>query len=335
MSMKDVARHAGVSVATVSHVLNDTRRVAPATHARVLAAIEQLGYESNMLARGLRTKRTMIIGLLVSDIQNPFFTSAVRGVEDAALPRGYHVVLCNTDEDLQREDEYLRELRKRQVDGLILASSAPRLQPVHQPWSFDRPVVFMDREVAGVQGGSIRVDNVKGMHLAAEHLVQLGHSRIAMVSGPLDKISGYERYHGLRKALADLGLNLDDELVRFGDFRLDGGKRAAADLFAVSPPPTAVVVANNLMTLGCLLALRELGWQVPRDISVLGFDDMDWAPLMNPPLTTIKQPTYQMGEEAVEMLFEQMRGEEPRHVFLDPRLIVRQSTAPPGTASSP
>ena len=155
-SMKDVAHRAGVSVATVSHVLNGTRPVAPGTQERVLAAIDELGYERNMLARGLKMKRTNTLGLLVSDIQNPFFTAVVRGVEDTALARGYHVFLCNTDEDPQREDDYVRELRKKQVDGLIVASSAPRLEPAHEIRHVDLPVVFLDREVAGVEGDTLR-----------------------------------------------------------------------------------------------------------------------------------------------------------------------------------
>jgi LacI family transcriptional regulator len=328
--MKDVAHRARVSVATVSHVLNGTRPVAPSTQERVLAAIDELGYERNMLARGLKMKRTHTLGLLVSDIQNPFFTAVVRGVEDTALARGYHLFLCNTAEDPQREDDYVRELRKKQVDGLLVASSAPRLEPAHEIRHLDLPVVFLDREVTGVEGDTIRVDNRKGMRLATEHLVGLGHTRVGMVSGPLDKTSGFERYQGLKEALSDLGAELDDALVRYGGFKLAGGREAAGELLEVSRPPTALVVANNLMTLGALLAIRERGWRIPEDLSVVGFDDMEWAALMNPPLTTIAQPAYEMGQRAVKMLFERMDDNRAQErIFLEPRCIVRESTGPP------
>lgn len=331
-SMKDVARRADVSITTVSHVLNGTRKVADPTQTRVLAAIEELGYRHNLVARSLKTQRTFTIGLLLSDIQNPFFTAVVRGVEDLALARGYHLFLCNTDEDPEREDDYLRELGKKQVDGLIVASAAPREDPAEQLQSQSVPLLLMDREVRGVRADTIRVDNRRGMQLIAEHLVGLGHRRVGLVSGPLDKVSGYERYEGLHDALVGHGVELHPSLVRFGDFRLEGGKSGTLELLSSSEPPTALVVANNQMTLGALFALKELRLVVPRDISIVGFDDTEWAPLVSPPLTTVAQPAYEMGVEAASMLLDRVEAaeeSEPRHAFLPPRLVVRNSTAPP------
>ena len=335
--MKDVAELAGVSASTVSHVLNGTRKVSEDTRERVRLAIEQLGYEPNLLAKSLKVSRTFTIGLLISDIQNPFFTSVIRGAEDVALSRGYHLFLCNTDEDPNREDEYVRELSKKRVDGLIVASSASRRNHALQLRLEDVPFVFMDREVEGIEADTVSVDNRLGMRLIAEHLTQLGHERVGMVSGPLEKSSGRERYHGLRDALADLGLPLRDSLVRFGDFRVSGGREAAEELLRLPEPPTALVVSNNQMTLGALLAVRELGLRVPDEVSVVSFDDMEWAPLANPPLTALAQPTYEMGATAARMLLDKIEKKatgSPSKLFMEPELMVRGSTGSPAGKGS-
>jgi LacI family transcriptional regulator len=331
--MKDVAERARVSVSTVSHVLNGTRKVAGETQEAVLSAIEELSYQPNLLAKSLKTRRTFTIGLLVSDIQNSFFTSVVRGIEDVALSRGYHLFLCNTDEDAAREDEYVRELAKKRVDGLLVASSAPRHNHARRLRAENLPFVFVDRKVEGVDADVVSVDNREGMRLISDHLVGLGHERIGMISGPLDKASGYERYLGLQSALADLGVGLEDSLVRFGDFRTSSGRDGTQELLRLPSPPTALVTANNQMTLGALLAVKELGLRIPDDISVVGFDDPEWAPLTDPPLTTLAQPTYEMGVEAVKLLLDRIEGEQEGHtrrVPLEPWLVVRESTAPPG-----
>ncbi|MDQ4128345.1 MAG: LacI family transcriptional regulator [Actinomycetota bacterium] len=331
--MKDVAEKARVSVSTVSHVLNGTRRVADGTQEAVLAAVEELSYQPNLLAKSLKTRRTFTIGLLVSDIQNSFFTSVVRGIEDLALSRGYHLFLCNTDEDAAREDEYVRELAKKRVDGLLVASSAPRHNHARRLRAEGLPFVFVDRKVEGVAADVISVDNREGMRLISYHLAGLGHERIGMISGPLDKASGYERYLGLRAALADLGVSLEDSLVRFGNFRTSSGREGARELLRLPSPPTALVTANNQMTLGALMAVKEMGLRIPDDVSVVGFDDPEWAPLTAPPLTTLAQPTYEMGVEAARLLLDRIEGEQDgrtRRVLLEPWLVVRGSTAPPG-----
>ena len=329
--MKEVARQAQVSVSTVSHVLNGTRNVSEETRKRVVQTIEELGYQPNLLAKSFKTQKTFTIGLLISDIQNSFFTSVVRGVEDVALSHGYHLFLCNTDEDVSREDEYITELLKKRVDGLIVASAAPRQGQTWCSRVEDTPFVFLDREVQRIDADVIHVDNRRAMALIAEHLVNLGHRRIGLVSGPLDKASGYERYTGLKSALADLGSGLDDSLVRFGDFRTAGGREKTEELLRLSHPPTALVAANNQMTLGALLAVREKGLKIPDDISVIGFDDPEWAPLVYPPLTTLAQPTYEMGVGAARMLLERLEGfeEVTRTTLLEPWLEVRGSTSRP------
>ena len=331
--MKDVAELARVSVSTVSHVMNGTRRVSEETRGDVLAAVEKLSYKPNLLAKGLKTRRTYTIGLLIPDIQNSFFTSVVRGVEDVALSCGYHLFLCNTDEDPGREEEYITELAKKRVDGLMVAPSARRESHFGRLRDEGMPFVFLDRDVEGVDADVVSVDNRTGMRLIAEHLVGLGHQRIGMISGPLDKASGYERHLGLRDALADLGVELEDSLVRFGDFRTSGGREGAGELLDLPSPPTALVTANNQMTLGALLTVNEMGLDVPGDLSVVGFDDPEWAPLTGPPLTTLAQPIYEMGVRAARMLLEGIEDgpdEESRRVLLEPWLVVRESTARAG-----
>ena len=331
--MKDVAELARVSVSTVSHVMNGTRRVSEETRGDVLAAVEELSYKPNLLAKGLKTRRTYTIGLLIPDIQNSFFTSVVRGVEDVALSCGYHLFLCNTDEDPGREEEYITELAKKRVDGLMVAPSARRESHFGRLRDEGMPFVFLDRDVEGVDADVVSVDNRTGMRLIAEHLVGLGHQRIGMISGPLDKASGYERHLGLRDALADLGVELEDSLVRFGDFRTSGGREGAGELLDLPSPPTALVTANNQMTLGALLTVNEMGLDVPGDLSVVGFDDPEWAPLTGPPLTTLAQPIYEMGVRAARMLLEGIEDgpdEESRRVLLEPWLVVRESTARAG-----
>ena len=334
--MKDVAARARVSVSTVSHVLNETRRVSEETRGEVLAAIKELSYRPNLLAKGLRTRRTYTIGLLIPDIQNSFFTSVVRGVEDVALSRGYHLFLCKTDEDRRREDEYITELAKKRVDGLMVAPPARREAGVRRLRREGVPFVFVDRDVEGAEADVVSVNYQAGMRLTAEHLVGLEHRRIAiLISGPLDKASGYERHLGLHDALSDLGVELEDSLVRFGDFRASSGREEARDLLSLPSPPTAMVTANNQMTLGALLTISEMGLGVPGDVSVVGFDDLEWAPLAGPPLTgppltTVAQPTYEMGVRAARMLFDRIEtepGGEGRKVLLEPWLVVRESTA--------
>lgn len=269
--------------------------------------------------------------MLIPDIQNSFFTSVVRGVEDVALSRGYHLFLCNTDEDRRREDEYITELAKKRVDGLMVAPSARREAGVRRLRREGVPFVFVDRDVEGAEADVVSVNNRAGMRLIAEHLVGLEHRRIAMISGPLDKASGYERHLGLRDALSDLGVELEDSLVRFGDFRTSSGREEARELLSLPSPPTAMVTANNQMTLGALLTISEMGLGVPGDVSVVGFDDLEWAPLTGPPLTTVAQPTYEMGVRAARILFDRIEtepGGEGRKVLMEQWLVVRESTAP-------
>ncbi len=330
-TIRDVARLAGVSVATVSATVNGSAYVSPELQDRVHKAIAEVGYHPDGIARSLRKRATQTVGLIISDITNPFFTALVRGVEDAAHARGYAVILCNTDEQLDKERAYLRLLRSRRVDGVIMAPAGAA--DVYRVFLEVRtPIVFIDRRVPTVPADTVVVDNVGGARQAVEHLLSLGHRRIGAITGLPHISTTHERLQGYRQALASAGIATDPELVREGYSRLDGGYRAAHALLGQPRRPTAIFATNNLMCIGLMRAVMERGLRCPEDLSVACFDDFEWASVFRPRLTTVAQPTYEMGARSVELLFGRLDGtapSRPREVVLSPTLMVRESCAPP------
>lgn len=327
----DVARRAGVSTATVSYVLNGTRFVSEALRERVMAAARELQYEPNAAARTLRSNRSATIGLLVSDLHNPFFTEAIRGIEDVAQARGYTVILTNSAEDPVRESACLRALRARHVDGLILAPAGGRYAELEALLAANVPLVFLDRKVPGLNAAAVTLDNETAAQAAVSHLIELGHQRIGMIAGRSRLSTTLERQDGYRRALAEAGLTVDETLVIEGGSTIEGGATAADALLQRSAPPTAVFVANNLMTIGALMVIERHGLSVPDDVALVGFDDFAWADVLRPRLTTVAQPLYEIGETAAELLLSQLAGllTEPRQVTLPGTLIVRDSSGAP------
>jgi LacI family transcriptional regulator len=324
----DVAREAGVSFTTVSHVLNGTRHVAEPTKQRVLAAIERLNYEVNSLAQSLKSDRSQTIGLIITDISNPFFTSLVRGVEDIANAAGYSIMLCNTDEDPEKELTYLRMLRRKRVDAILMAPTGVPQPVVDRLIGLGFPLVCFDRPPPGASCDNVLVDNVGGAWQAVSHLIELGHRRVGVITGLAGVGTTDERLEGYMQAMADHELPIDPELVRLGNSRLDGGYREMLALLNLPALPTAVFSTNNLMTLGALGALQSRQVHVPDDMAVVGFDDFEWAAVLRPRLTAVAQPTYEIGETAARMLIDRIEGRgapEPRRVVLPTRLIVRES----------
>jgi LacI family transcriptional regulator len=324
----DVAREAGVSPTTVSHVLNGTRPVAEPTKQRVQAAIERLHYEVNSVAQSLKSDRSQAIGLLITDISNPFFTSLVRGVEDVANAAGYSVILCNTDEDPEKEFTYLRMLRRKRVDAILMAPTGTRQPVADRLIESGFPLVCFDRPPPGAVCDSVLVENARGARRAVSHLIGLGHRRVGVITGLAGVGTTDERLAGYLQALADHGLPTDQELIRPGNSRLDGGFHEMLALLDLPEPPTAVFSTNNLMTLGALGALQSRRVRVPDDMAIVGFDDFEWAVVLRPRLTAVAQPTYEIGETAARMLLERIAGvgpPEPRRVALPTRLIVRES----------
>ena len=315
-TIRDVAERAGVSVATVSHVINGTRKVAPETAERVRRAMEELDYHPNAVARSLRTRKTQVIGVVVSDITNPFFATLVRGAEDAALEAGYSIVVCNSDETIEKENRYVQVLRRRRVDGMLLAPVGGGENPAI--WKLARqgvPFVFVDRRAPGVEADAVLSDNVGGAYLATKHLIERGHERIGIVLGIRGATTSEERLAGYRRALEEAGIPLAEELVVWGGYRVEGGRRATAELLSLTPPPTAIFSTNNLMTIGVLQELFRHGVRIPGEMGVVGFDDLEWAEMANPPLTAVAQRPHEIGHRAVRLLLERLSTEE----FLPPR----------------
>jgi DNA-binding LacI/PurR family transcriptional regulator len=328
-TIKDVAAHARVSVATVSAVLNEQKYVSPELTQRVRESIEALGYERNGLAQGFKMQTSSTIGLIISDIANPFFTSVVRGVEDVTNTHHYSLILGNTDEDLKKEMRYFRLLESKRVDGLIVAVTAGSHEYLHS-WPTDHlPLVSIDRSLFELGIDAVLLDNVLGAREAVEHLIALGHRRIGIVTGIPGITTTEERLLGYKQALTAHAIPLDPSLIVVADSRVEGGERSALQLLTRSAThPTALFVMNGLMTIGAMQAIAQVGLRCPQDIALVGFDDFEWASIVHPGLTMVRQPTYEIGQRAAQLLFERLakRDAVPQEVRLRPQLIIRESS---------
>jgi LacI family transcriptional regulator len=329
VTIKDVAREAGVSPATVSRVLNGTK-VDPALEDRVRDAVRRLGYRPSGVARSLRTRRTSVWGLVISEVRNPFFTDIISAVEEAAQASGYFVVVCNSDHSVEKERRYLELIASERMAGAIVTPSSSvhsDLGPLHRQGV---PVVLVDRGIIGEDRvDSVLVDGCGGAHAAVSHLVESGYMRIACITGPLHTTPAMERLAGYRRAIEQSGESMKPELVVEADFREPGGYGAAMALLARPEPPDALFVANNLMTLGALRAINELGLRMPDQFGLVGFDDLPWAPLVQPPLSTVEQPIYDLGRETARLLLRRIAGEqfEPVTLSMRPTLRIRGTSA--------
>ncbi len=337
-TISDVARRAGVSTMTVSRVLNDSGHVSAATRANVKQAIVDLGYVPNALARQLRSKQTKTLALVVSDISNPFFTTIARGVEDAAGTRGFTVMYCNTDESEEEEAKYLRVLVERQVDGILLVPARSSAESLRLLRAHGVPVVVLDRRIRSRHVACVRTDSEAGAYALTRHLIELGHRRIAVLSGRREISTSHDRVAGARRALLDAGLHLPEELVRFGGFNFgpmnqaDGHLMALEVLAAKGGPPTAIFCANNFIAFGAMRALREQELAVPGDVSVVAFDDLPEGWVSEPFLTVAAQPAYEIGQRAAEILLARLAGdpdEDCEDVVLPFDLKIRRSSGPP------
>jgi DNA-binding LacI/PurR family transcriptional regulator len=324
----DVARLAGVSTATVSRALNDRGQIAPATRAAIDAAVAQLGYQPNTVARSLATKSTQTIALLLPDITNPFYAALVSGVQQRALAADHTMLLCTTEGDPEREEQYLSLLRAKQVDGVLVDGLVLPPDRIAQFVLDGLPIVCLDRDVDAASVPLVQVDNRLGARLATEHLLSLGHRRIAHIAGAANLGISGERVAGYRDAHAAVGLEPDPALLATGSFTEVGGHEAM-QLLLGRTELTAVFAANDLSAIGALNAIVESGRSVPGDVSVVGFDDLRLSRFTVPPLTTIHQPALEIAERATQLLFELASGRRVRKLrhLLEPRLVVRDSTA--------
>ena len=332
--MRDVAERAGVSITTVSHVINQTRIVSDETRTRVLDVMSELGYQPNVVARSLRRKETYTIGVIVQDSAYPFYAEVIRGIEDTSFEQGYTITLCNSDGDLGKEHLYTNMLIERQVDGILFFATSSQSNTHIQRFKARRvPLVVVDRPVPEIEIDSVLIDNERGGWLAARHLVELGHRRIGCISGPPDLLVSTQRTSGYQQALNEAGIPVNRNLIANGDFEYESGYQAARHLLSGQKPPTAIFACNDLMAVGAINAALELNQQVPTDVSVVGFDDIRLAALINPPLTTVAQPKYEMGVLATTMLLERISTPDvpSRRQTLETKLLVRRSSGPVST----
>lgn len=326
-TIHDVAAHAQVSTSTVSHVLNNTRFVDPQKKARVLLAVETLGYRPNSLARSLRSRGTGTIGLLVPDNSNPFFADLARAIEDVSFAQGYSLMLCNSDGDDRKEASYINVLLSKQVDGLILIATSNHSDHLSAIHKAGVPVVVVDRELDDPAVDQVLVDNEHGGYLAGQYLVRLGHRQIACITGLRDLTPSAKRLVGFRRALAESGLVLPPANIVSGDFRYSGGEAAMQTLLERSRDWTAVFAINDLMAIGALNTLQRSAIAVPRDVSLIGFDNILQSAMMLPAITTIGQPIADIGRSSATLLIERITGQvrEIARVLLTPTLIERET----------
>jgi LacI family transcriptional regulator len=327
-TLHDVAKRAGVAPITVSRVINNSGYISEATRQRVETTIKEVGYVPNSLARGLRSKRTRTLALIVTDITNPYFTLVARGVEDVAGESNYAVVYCNSDESETKEEKYANILAERRVDGVLLVPAAGNSRTIKFLASNDIAVVVLDRRVMGVKTDFVRSDSENAAHRLTKLLIGLGHERIAMITGPKKVSTAVDRVAGYHQALVEADL-VENELVYYGDFNQESAYECTRQAMLQSSPPTAIFGANNFIMLGIMKALRELDLNVPGDVSVAGFDDFPEAMLVSPFFTAAIQPAYEMGRLATELLLKRISGDRSKkhqELILCSEIIERGST---------
>lgn len=342
ITIRDVARLAGVSVATVSAVMNGKGRVSPELSVRVQEAIEKLDYRPDYTARSLRTRKTMTVGVIVPQFASPFFAEAIRGVEDAIRTEGYSILACDSSADPAREQRHLSTLLSGRVDGILLASADPHF--ASQWLARSRPpLVLFDRFPAGFRGTVVTTANEEAAFEATNHLIALGHKAIAIIAGPAETSTAIERVAGFRKAMGEAGLPVVEEYFKCGNFEPQGGYRSALELLQLPNPPTAIFSCNYEMTMGLERALSDLHIRCPEQVSILAYDDLvggldgfSWAMMFSPKLTAVAQPSYEMGRVAAQLLLEKMHTHEnnPENsdsqvMRLKAELRIRESTAKP------
>jgi len=337
ISIKDIARAVGMSHSTVSRALSDSPLVAKDTKRRIQRVAHEMGYVPSAIARGLVTKRTRTIGLVVTTITDPFIGEVVQGVEERAMDADYSVILCDCNAEPERELANVRVLREKRVDAIIVTSS--RVGNLYVPLleDLDVPIVLINNQQAGEYVYSVRSDDHQGGRLVGEYLASLGHRRIAYITGPPNASRSLVRLEGCRSALREHGLDIDPQASVPGDGRTEGGEAAVARLLQLSPHPTAIFCYNDMTAIGALRALKKAGLDVPGDVSVIGYDDIPFSAYVAPPLTTVAQPKNRLGQRAMELTLRLLEGEEGNaeeqgeelsDIVLTPAFIERASSGP-------
>ncbi|SFL74338.1 LacI family DNA-binding transcriptional regulator [Halanaerobium salsuginis] len=328
ITIKDIAKQAGVSVTTVSRVINNKPDVGDKTRAKILRIIEDLNYNPNSVARGLVMQKTNTIGLIIPDISNPFFPQVARAIEDKAQKLDYSVIFFNTDNNPDREKKAVELFKSKQVDGLIVSLSLGNEAILRELKSADYPVVQIDRAVLTDNYPLVSIDNQNSAYQLVQYILNKGHRRVAHISGDLNTTTARARLAGYQQALLDYGIKLDDNLLIKGDYSQYTGYQAMRQLLELDNPPTAVFAANDLSAAGVYKAIYAAGLRIPQDIAVAGHDDIEIASLLQPELTTMRQPKYNLGEEAVTILLRMINSKQKLKLsdhILKTNLIIRQS----------
>lgn len=329
-SLVDVAARAKVSISTVSRTITQSGKISQETQEHVRQVMRELGYKPNRVARRLRARggKRHLIGLIIPNIQNPFFADLARGVEDVAYRNNFAVMLCNYDEDPKKEQFYLDVMQAESVDGIILPPAHEDDADVLRVKQSGIPVVCVDRSLNDPTFDTVEVDNARGAFDAVALLLAKGHRRIGLISGPGDSSTGRERLEGYRRAHAEAGVPVDDALIRFGNYKQESGREIARELLSLPQPPSALFACNNLMLVGAIETIFARGLKIPQQVALIGYDDLPLAAVFDPPLTVVQQPAYEVGQKAAELLFKRL--DDPSapvsEVCLLPKLIVRSST---------
>lgn len=330
VTIKDIANLAGVSKTTVSKVLNNKdQKISESTRQKILNIVRENNYVPNKMAQSLVTKKTKTIGLIIPDIRNPFFTDIARGAEDKAVREGYNIILCNTDENIEKETRAFNTLTEKMADGIIFAPSSKTEVNSNEYKISSKPIVLVDKEL-NIENlkGVVSLDNEEGTYLGTKHLVGINHKDILYLSGPLKSEISINRLNGYKKALKESNIKFNEDLVIQGEYSFEWGYEVVKNLDEINF--TAICAANDLIAIGAIKALKERGIKIPQDISIVGFDDIQTAKIIEPQLTTIKQNSYDMGYESASILINNLENKEINNIekmIFKPELVIRSSTS--------
>jgi DNA-binding LacI/PurR family transcriptional regulator len=325
----DIAKEAGVSIATVSKVMNGKGRISAETRSAVFAIMERLDFQPSVIASALTGKKTFTLGLLVPDVSNPFFAEIARAIEDQGHQLGYSVVMCNTDNKDEKIERYISLLLQKSVDGIIIATGIERKEILEQLLVKGLPIVLIARELPLIAVDTVVVDDYVGGCMAANHLLQIGHSEIAFLAESQKVSSSRERMRGFRQTMLDAGLTLNEQWLKVCDYKVEDGNSKALELLQEDRRPTAIFACNDMLAVGALQAAMQMKINVPSELSIISFDNTILSSVTNPPLTTIAQPMEQMGKLAVDLIVENIKEEnhQKQRIVLRPELIIRESTS--------
>jgi len=328
INIKTIADKAGVSTATVSRVLNDYKGIRDVTRKRVLKVINEYNYEINAIAKSLKQKRTMTVGIVLGNVLSQFYSIIAKSVEDTASKYGFSTILCNGDDDPAKELKYLKVLKSNRVDGIILTPTGRNADYVNNLINSGTNIVLLDRLIEGVSCDAVLVDNLNGAYLAIKHLLEQGYRRIGIINGFIDRTTGHDRLEGYKKALKEANIKIDDDLIKIGNFKKKSGYELTEEILASKPD--ALFVTNIDMMLGSIILTREKFLKIPADLAFAGFDDPEWAMLLEPPLTVVQQPVYELGVTAAEILIKKIISNEdsksPLIHVLNTTLVIRKSS---------